>query len=303
MLGWMKIGIASLGAVALVAAGASAIGSVAWNRSTHRLLERLEGSTEPAPIGGGYHPDELAGLPAPVVRYFQFALTPGQPLVRSAVVRHTGEFRGSLDAAWSPFTSTQHFSVDPAGFVWDARIRMAPLVHVRVRDHYLGGRAGMLGKVAALVPVVDAQSTPALASGALHRYFAEQVWLPTSLLPREGVRWEPIDDSTARAQFTDSGISLTLDAHFGPAGEIERVEMLRYRDAEGGPVLTPFVGHFRDYARVEGMMVPMEASVEWVLPEGRLDYWRARITGIEYISVGRGVAPRRGRSRRTSRTG
>ena len=280
MYGWIRIGMIVVGALVLVVVTASTVGSVAWDRSTRDLVRAMT----PTQAHGAqtFDPAELEGLPEPVVRYFRFALTPGQPLIRRAVVRHDGEFRGSLDSQWSPFTSSQHFSVEPAGFVWDARIRMAPLVTVRVRDHYLAGRAGMLGKVAALVPVVDAEPTPEIASSALHRYMAERVWLPTSLLPSAGVRWEAVDDSTARAHLTDAGITLSFDAHFGPEGEIQRVEMMRYRDAEGRAVLTPFVTYFRDYSRVEGMVVPLEGEVEWVLDEGRLNYWRARIIDVDY---------------------
>lgn len=224
----------------------------------------------------------FTGLPAPVARYFEFALTPGQPLVRTARVEHAGEFRTSLDAPWSPFRSVQHFSADPPGFVWDARIDMMPVLGVRVRDSYLGGEAGMLGKVAALVPVVNERGSPEIASGALHRLLAESAWLPTTLLPREGLVWEAVDDSTARVTLTDSGVTVSLDVHFAAPGGIDRVEAERYRDVGGVGVLTPFVGHFGEYAEVQGMRIPREGEVEWILPEGRFTYWRGRVERIEY---------------------
>jgi hypothetical protein len=40
--------------------------------------------------------------------------------------------------------------------------------------------------------------------------------------------------------------------------------------------------HLRDYASVDGMMIPMAGAVEWLTPEGRLTYWRGRITRAEY---------------------
>lgn len=140
----------------------------------------------------------------------------------------------------------------------------------------------MLGKVGALVPVVDQQGSPELAAGALHRYLAESAWLPTSLLPREGLVWEAVDDSTARVTLTDSGVTASLDVHFAASGGIERVEAERFRDVDGVGVLTPFVGHFRDYVAVEGMQIPREGQVEWILPEGRFSYWRGRVERIEY---------------------
>ena len=281
----IRITLIAVGAALCGAAGAVILGSRAWHRETARMAARVVAAGQDAPPRT-FEPESLAGLPAPVVRYFAFALTPGQPLVRTARVEHAGEFRTAPGAGWSPFRSVQHFSADPPGFVWDARIAMVPLLGVRVRDGYLGGEASMLGRVAALVPVVDQKGTPELAAGALHRYLAESAWLPTALLPREGLAWEAVDDSTARVTLTDSGIAVSLDAHFGPSGEIVRVEAERYRDVDGVGALTPFVGYFRHYAEVAGMRIPMEGEVEWILPEGRFSYWRGRVERIEY-DVGR----------------
>ncbi|HEX7091886.1 MAG TPA: DUF6544 family protein [Longimicrobiales bacterium] len=281
MSGWLK-GAAIL-AGALLGGGAVVVltGGVLWNRATDRLVRRLAA----APAGYGpaaYDPAELEGLPAPAARYFRRALSPGQPMVRTARITHEGEFRTGPDAAWSPFESVQHFTAVPAGFVWDARIRMAPLTSVRVRDHYFGGSAAMLGKLAALIPVADEEGGVELAASALHRQLAERVWFPTALLPTQGVRWEAVDDSTARASLTDSGITVTLTTHFGDDDLIRRVEMMRYRDVGGTGVPTPFVGYFRNYARVDGMLVPLEAETEWILPEGRFAFWKARITEARY---------------------
>jgi hypothetical protein len=269
------------GALAGGLAGAALLSARAWDRTTARMVGRLAAGH----LASGtsvYDRAAIEGLPAPVVRYFDAVLTPGQRLVQGARAEHAGEFRTSMDARWSAFRSVQHFWAVPPGFVWDARVEMVPLLAVRVRDAYIGGRACMLGKVAAVIPVVDAQGTPELASGALHRYLAESAWLPTALLPREGLAWTAIDDSTARVTLTDSGITVSLDVRFAATGEIARVEAERYRDVNGVGVPTPFVGHFRDYATVHGLRVPVAGEVEWVLPEGRFTYWRGRITRIDY---------------------
>lgn len=280
----MRVVVLATGAVMAGAAGALVIGMRSWDRTTEGMVDRLAAERHPAG-GSTFQTDDLAGLPSPVVRYFEYALTVGQPLIRGARVEHTGEFRGSLDADWSPFRSVQHYSADPPGFVWDARIDMVPVAGVRVRDSYLDGRAAMEGRVAGLIPVVSQEGSDELASGALHRFLAEAAWLPTALLPREGLWWEAVDDSTARVTLTDSGITVSLDVHFGSAGEIVRVEAERYRDVDGKGVLTPFVGRFTDYAEVEGIRIPLAGEVEWILAKAPLSYWRGRIEQVEYTFV------------------
>lgn len=279
---WIRVMTAVAGGVAGSAAAAIGAGTLLWNRSTTRAVARLA----PGGTAGTYTREQLAGLPAPVVRYFEFALTPGQPLIRTARIEHEGEFRGSLDAPWSPFKSVQHFSVDPPGFVWDAAIRMAPLMTVRVRDSYLEGNGSMRASIAGLIPVVNAWGSTELASGALHRYLAESVWLPTALLPGAGATWEPIDDNAARATLTDSGVSVSLDFRFNEKGEIVSVYTpARYRDVNGKGVPSPWEGHFREYERMDGLMVPREGEVAWILPEGRLTYWRGRVVRVEFTTT------------------
>lgn len=267
------------GGVAVAAAASVATGALAWSRATAHLVTRLHARTLPRPDGAAapdrFSLEELAGLPAPVVRYFDLVLTPGQRLIRRARLTQRGTF--ALEPGrWSPFTATEDFSVGPPGFVWDARIRMAPLVAVRVRDSYVEGEGVMRAAIASLYTVVDQRGTPEMAAGALLRYLAESAWVPTALLPGAGVRWSAVDDITARASLTDAGTTVSMDVHFGARGEIVRISALRHRDVDGTPVLTPWVGHFADYARVEDMMVPMTSEVGWVTSAGWQPYWRGR---------------------------
>jgi hypothetical protein len=221
-------------------------------------------------------------MPAPVARYFAFALLPGQPLVRTARLEWEGEFRLSPKGRWSPFRAEQHFTARPPAMAWDAAIRMAPLVNVRVRDRYLGGEGSMHVTVAGLVPVVDVHGTPEMAAGALARFLGESVWLPTALLPDEQLAWSAVDDGRARATLTDGAVIVSADFHFGPRGEVERVTGERYRDVDGRGVLTRWEGRLWDYERVHGVMVPRRGEVAWLLPEGPFAYWRGRLMAAEY---------------------
>lgn len=68
----------------------------------------------------------------------------------------------------------------------------------------------MQAKVAAAITMMDQHDRVGLSRGALQRYLAEAVWFPTALLPREGLKWTAVDDSTALATLTDSGITVSL---------------------------------------------------------------------------------------------
>jgi hypothetical protein len=279
---WTRIGAAMVG-VGVVGAAVVAAGTRRWNRETARAVRRLAlpGTAPPDDAPRTYDPGQLAGLPAPVARYFAFALQPGQPLVRRARVEHTGEFLAGA-GRWQPFTSVEHLVVRPPGFVWDAAIRAAPLVAVRVRDGYRDGEGSVRAAVAALVPVVDQRGTPEMAEASLQRYLAEAPWVPTALLPGAGVRWTAVDDTVARATLADGDVTASVDFHFGVGGEILRVSAVRWRDVRGTLVATPWVGRSWDYRRLGGMMVPTAGDVEWRPPEGPVPYWRGRLVRAEY---------------------
>jgi hypothetical protein len=276
--------------VAVVVIGtvlALASGAIAWRRSSRHLVSRLIESARSRHGGRGEEaavvPDDL---PAPVERYFAFAIPSPSDRIRTARIHWTGEFQMRPGAGWSAFEAEQDFTTFPPGFVWDARIRMMPLVPVRIRDSYSAGQGTMLGRVGGLVTVVNQGGTPEMAASALARWLGEAVWFPTALLPHaphdDGVQWEAIDDSTARATIRDGASEASAEFHFAPTGEITLMTALRYRDVDGTSVLTPFEGRYRDYERRNGIMIPMFAEVAWLLPEGRFAYWRGHPAEVTY---------------------
>jgi hypothetical protein len=129
--------------------------------------------------------------------------------------------------------------------------------------------------------------TPELAEGELMRFLAEAAWYPTVLIPGPGIEWEGVDDSMARVTLTDGATSVTLTVQFDARGLIASVRSDgRYRDVDGVPVRTPWQGRFWDYVRRDGMLVPLEGEVVWLLPGGPQPYWRGRIASRTYEFVG-----------------
>jgi hypothetical protein len=208
----------------------------------------------------------------------------GQPPPLITRIEHEGEFR--LGEAWRPFRSTEVIAVAP-GFVWDARIRMAPLVHVYVRDACIGGIGSMQAAIAALVPVINLRGEAELNAGALQRYLGESIWLPAALLPRHGVRWEAIDTSHARASLTDGATSVSLEFTFNEAGEVVRsFAPVRMREVNGRYEPTPWSARSWNYQQRCGMRIPLDAEVAWHIDDVPQPYWRGSITAIECALVG-----------------
>ena len=271
---WVLAGLA-VAAVVLVFVNVYRLG-----RAHARLAANLvaDANTE---TNRTFDPDDVEGVPDPVRQYFETVLEPGQPHVRSVHLEQRGDFRlGGADAGWKSLEATQHFTVDPPGFVWDATIGVAPFLPARVVDAYDHGEGYLQAKLLSTVTVADVGPNAKMNEGELTRYLAEAVWLPTALLPASGVEWEAIDDRSARATIEHDGNVASVVFHFDEKNLIDRVTARRYRQEDDDEA--SWRGTFREYEERNGMLIPTDAEVAWELPEGDLPYWRAAITTIDH---------------------
>lgn len=278
---WFQVVVLVVASALTIFALVSWIGQRRWQRASAGMAARLDS----APPSGGTAPSLPEGdpsLPAPVARYFDFALAAGHPDIRAARLVQEGEFFFRPGGPGSRFTAVDRVTLDPPGLMWDANIAMAPFVGARVRDSYLEGVGTMHAALLGLIPLAHESGSPEIAAAALQRYLAEAPWVPTALLPSAALVWTAISDSVARATLTDRGVQATVDFHFGPAGEITGTVAERYRTVAGRQVLTPWLGSFSDYERVAGMMVPRRGEIAWQLPEGLFTYWRGRLVAASY---------------------
>ena len=279
-LTWLFLIVAAL---ALIFVCLTAVGAMRWTGATQAILARLEAKRLPA-SPARYDPREIEGLPAPVQRYFSTVLTPGQAIVTAATLEHTGHFNLSpTGEQWKPFTSRQRVVVQRPGFLWDARIALAPGVSVRVHDSYADGEGLLHAAVFGLFSVADLRGGGELARGELMRFFAEAAWYPTALLPSQGVRWTAVDGHSAKATLTDGALSITLLFRFDASGLMTSMRAEARGRIVGNEVSSaPWEGTWANHQRVDGMTVPLSGEVAWLLPEGRKTYWRGTVTSLNH---------------------
>ncbi len=280
---WINVALLVVAVLSFVVAGAITYGSSRWQTGTNEIRAKLEAARLPIkPVT--YDETETEGLPAPVRRYFRKVLKNGQPMVSVARLRHEGQFNmGEARAKWRRFTSTQVAVTRRPGFDWDGCIAMAPSLNVFVHDAYVAGEGILHVELLGLATLADLRGTPEVAQGELMRFLAEAAWYPTALLPSQGVRWEPVDDQSAKATLTDGATTASLVFHFDGEGLISGVRAAaRSRIVNGVLVATPWRGRFWGYEVRGGMRVPLEGEVAWELPEGLWPYWRGRATDITH---------------------
>lgn len=270
---WLRVLATVLGVALAGVVVALALGARSWQATTRALDARVRAAT------GDARP--LVGVPEVVAAYLDRAVPAGAPAIRVARLEQRGEFR--MGDTWKPFAATEVFGAPDPAFYWDAEIRMLPLVPVRVRDSYVEGDAGMLARIGGVVTVMDAASDRGLIEGALMRYLAEAVWIPTRLGSGPGLAWTATGPDRARARLTDRGVVVSLEFTFDAEGDVVGVAGIRKREVSGRYLDTPWEGRFAEHADLGGYRIPTYGEVAWVIDGVKAPYWRGRVVAAEFL--------------------
>jgi hypothetical protein len=254
---WAEVALTILGVV--VAGGALAVwlGSRWQQHTLSKLIECLVGdSRSHAAARIGF--DDIDNLPAPVARYFRRVFQQGQQQISLVRMEQVGVLRTDVSSdRWSPFRATPIVAPPATGFVWNAHVEMAPLIHVRVRDALVRGHGSGQVSLLSAFTMRAANGHLEMNSGSLHRYLAEAMLYPTALIPSSKLQWRAIDENAALATLTDHGITVSLEFRFNAIGEVTGIYTpARWGTFDGGYKQVPWEGHFRKYEERGGIVVP-----------------------------------------------
>ncbi len=280
---WIKVPIIVLVSFTVFIAIISFIGEQLREIENTKLGEKfVNGSPKESLLKVDYA--SFKDLPKPVKKYFRYVFTDGQFFIKTTWLEQIGELKVSPTSNdWSTFKATQIISQDSVSFLWDAKIKIAPLVHIRIRDSLIEAVAEGNVYMMSAISLGSDRNKPELNSGALYRYLAEAVWHPTALLPQSGVNWEPVNENTAIAHFKKFDISISLEFRFNNLGEIIGIYTQdRYGKFDNKYIRYPWEGHFSDYKEFDGIKIPTKGEVGWHLPDGWWLFWKGEIVDAKF---------------------
>ena len=216
---------------------------------------------------------QLDGLPEPVQRYFKHILKDGQPYISYVRLIHDGQFKTGPKKDWIDIKGEQYFTAEKPGFIWKGKASL-----FTARDMYLADKGRLVVTLLSLFNIVDEQGE-SFNQGELLRWLGESVWFPTNLLPSENLQWSSIDSTSAKLTFNYSDIEVYYDVSFNDENEITQMKTERYM---GENDLEIWVGKFRNYKEINGVIIPTEIEAIWELEEGDYSYVRFNVKKIEY---------------------
>ena len=220
-----------------------------------------------------FNHQQLDGLPEPVQRYFKHVLKNGQPYISYIRLIHDGQFKTNPKKNWIDIKGEQYFTGEKPGFIWKGKTAM-----FTARDTYIAGKGRLVVSLFSLFRIVNSQGEK-IDQGELLRWLGESVLFPTNLLPDENLQWSPIDSSSAKLTFNYNDIEVSYDVSFNDKNEITQMKTERYMGEDN---LETWIGKFRNYKEINGVIIPTEIEAIWKLKEEDYSYVKFNIKKIEY---------------------
>jgi hypothetical protein len=194
-------------------------------------------------------------LPPPVARYYGNIMGENVPVIESAVVSGRGTARLSgltIPTRW-------RFTYNAGqGYRHYMESTLFGLPIMKVNETYLDGRARLA------LPFGVVENEPKIDMAANLGLWAESIWLPSIYLTDTRVRWEAVDDHSARLIVpfgdTEDAFTVTFDPQ---TGLLRTLETMRYREAADGEKIL-WRNEVLEWGRFHGVLIPDVATVTWM---------------------------------------
>lgn len=273
-------------ALPIVAAGVAA-GSYWGYRNAAAEAERAwrEIASRRSPPGPGFDPATLDHEPEIARRYFAHAIAPGTPLSTVVELDMRGTFLLGDRRSHQTYSMTaRQILRPPFEFLWIPRLRSGAIT-IAGSDALVDGRAWTRFWLAGLVPVASEGTSSDMVRSAAFRAATEGLWLPASLLPGNGARWEQTGPDQARVTIASVERAIVLDLTLASDGAVREIVGQRWSNANPDKQfrLQPFGGTMSGEATFGGFTIPSRLKVgNHFGTDDYLPFFQAEIVGARY---------------------
>jgi len=211
---------------------------------------------------------DIQHLPPPVQEYLRYTGVVGKPKVRSVKIVFEGRMRGRKQG-WFPFVSEQYNFFDVPTRLFFMKGKMFG-INVPGYHAYHNGEASMQIKLFGWIPVVN------IKGGALNKtetvtLFNDMCLLAPATLIDKKIEWELIDSSSAKAIYTNNGITISATLYFDELGRLANFVSDDRSSIDDGKTYR-FSTPVHAYKNLHGYNVIARGDGVWHYPEGEFTY-------------------------------
>ncbi len=226
--------------------------------------------------------ESMAHLPEPVKRYLIYSGAIDQPFPKNFTIRFEGQIRQDEKSDWMPFTSEQYNFIERPTRLFFMKAKMKGLP-VNGYHSFKDGSASMDIRLFSFI-TVQYQDGPEMNQSETVTWFNDVCLFAPGALIDERITWETIDDLTAKATFSNKGITISAILNFNERGELTNfISDDRYRIiSKSDTQLLRFSTPMKNYSLINGYRVPAYGETVWRLPGGDLTYGQFNCEYIQY---------------------
>ncbi|MBS1493319.1 MAG: hypothetical protein JST55_07410 [Bacteroidetes bacterium] len=219
-------------------------------------------------------------LPPIVQKFMERSGIIGRPFVNSVRLKQKAIMRAKPDGNWMDVEAVQYFRVNEPAFVYKIKVNAAPSLIMTGMDKYESGNGNMLIKMMGLYTIGDSKGEE-INRGTLIRFHSETLWFPSAVFS-DYLKWEEIDEHTAKGTMTYSGITESAIFTFTNEGDVKKIEAERYGEFDGKYSKEKWCVINTSYKEFDGIRIGNNCEVTWGLKEGDFTWLKLEIKDIEY---------------------
>lgn len=238
--------------------------------------------TKMQPQNGVFTTEDIAELPSPVQKHFQYCGYIGTPKMSNMKAYYNDvDFVLSQDKPKLKIKYVQYNAVDEPERIAliDTSMYGIPFEGI---DAYQNGTGSMKGVFAKAFTLFD-QKGEAMDKASLVTCLAESLLIPNLAL-QDYISWEAIDENHAKAVITYYGISASGIFTFDDNGAMTSftTDDRENTDTNGNTQKIKWTAVFEDYKEVNGIKYPATMKAVWHFETGDLVYFDGRDIVVKY---------------------
>jgi len=221
---------------------------------------------------------DMQHLPPPVQRYLGYSNVIGKPKPYNMHVVFEGQLR-SKEKDWFSFTSEQYNFFDAPTRLFFMKAKMFG-ISVPGYHRYENKKALMNIKLFGLIDVVKIEDEN-LAKGETVTVFNDMCLMAPGFLADKRITWEYMNDTTAKAIFTNGSIKVSAVLYFNQQGQlIDFISNDRYET--NTKQWLPFSTPVSEYKTINNMNLISYGEAIWHYPDSAFVYGKFLTKKIEY---------------------
>jgi hypothetical protein len=221
---------------------------------------------------------DIQPLPESVQRYLQYANVINQPKVKNVRIVFEGKMRDK-GKEFFPFTSEQYNFFDRPTRLFFMKAQMFGLT-VPGYHKYSDAQATMDIRLFGLFPIVQ-QSGKIMDKTETVTLFNDMCLMAPATLIDRHIQWQELDRNSARAIFTNQGITISAILYFNDRGQLINFrsdDRTAISDMKQYPFFTPV----SDYQKIDGINIMSRGEAVWGYPDGNFTYGKFVLKDIRY---------------------